>query len=61
MKEFGFLMMGGIGLILVPLAVIGTVAGGAKGVQQQAIEAGVAEWQVDPKTGETSFVWRKCQ
>jgi len=30
-------------------------------VRQSAIEAGVAEWRVDPKTGETEFVWIKCQ
>ncbi len=30
-------------------------------VRQSAISAGVAEWRVDPKTGETEFVWIKCQ
>jgi len=34
---------------------------GAAGWQESAIEAGVAEWRVDPKTGETEFVWIKCQ
>ncbi len=26
-------------------------------LRQEAIEANVAEWQVDPKTGEREFVW----
>lgn len=29
------------------------------GVRTEAIEAGVAEYRVDPKTGETSFHWLK--
>jgi hypothetical protein len=27
-------------------------------VNREAIKAGVAEWQVNPKTGETKFVWK---
>ena len=30
-----------------------------KAVQDEAIEAGVAEWRINPKTGEKSFEWKK--
>ena len=30
-------------------------AAGTEGHQTKAIEAGVAEWRIDPKTGEKSF------
>jgi hypothetical protein len=31
---------------------------GREWTRQEAIKAGVAEWQVNPKTGETKFVWK---
>jgi hypothetical protein len=46
------------------LAVGGTAINGAIGMRDgrdrtriEAIEANVAEWRIDPKTGEKSFVW----
>ncbi|MFN4217436.1 MAG: hypothetical protein ACK4HQ_08570 [Brevinematales bacterium] len=30
-------------------------AAGTEGHQKESIEAGVAEWRIDPKTGEKSF------
>lgn len=35
-----------------------TKEGGIKQTRQEAIEAGVAEWTVDAKTGETAFSWK---
>ncbi len=32
---------------------------GASGVKAAAINAGVAHWRCDPKTGEKHFVWEK--
>ncbi len=29
--------------------------------REAAIEAGVAEYTIDPKTGETSFVYKTCK
>jgi len=57
-----------IGLVLVFL--LGAVVGGCGGsiktmdkARNAAVEAGVGEWQVDPKTGATTFVYKKggCQ
>ena len=33
-------------------------AGTRSCIHNSAIEAGVAEWQVNPKTGETKFQWK---
>lgn len=50
------------------LIAFGVLVGGALGShwcgtgwQEAATGAGVAEWRVDSKTGETEFVWKKCQ
>lgn len=29
--------------------------------QSRAIDHGAAVWAIDPKTGETEFVWLKCE
>ena len=34
---------------------------GRDATRREAIEAGVAQWTVDPKTGATTFEWRKCE
>jgi hypothetical protein len=34
---------------------------GANTQKSLAIEAGVAEYTIDPKTGETSFVYKTCK
>ena len=38
---------------------IGGFTVGQLKIRQEAIEAGVAEWQVDPKTGSTRFVFKE--
>jgi len=57
-----------IGLALAFL--VGAAVGGCGGsiktmdkARNTAVEAGVGEWQVDPKTGATTFVYKKggCQ
>jgi hypothetical protein len=51
-------------LLVVSGGVIGCAAGShlcGADWQKAAVEVGVAEWRVDPKTGETEFVWIKCQ
>lgn len=55
------------GIFIFFMAVTATVAGtlgygsgeidGRDGVRAGAIEAGVAEWKIDPKTGERRFEW----
>ena len=51
-------------LLLVFAVLVGTaiwIAGNTNGaamVRSRAIEAGVAEWRVDPKTGATQFVFK---
>ena len=54
-----------VGCMVVALMLLGFVAGATFGgmfgqsfCRQDAIEAGVAEWQVDPKTGATEFVFK---
>lgn len=34
--------------------------GGTEAMQQQAVEHGVAEYVCDPKTGQTTFIYKKC-
>lgn len=44
----------------IPLALIFVVVGGTIGhyiERQSAIDANVAEWRVNPKTGKTTFVY----
>ena len=37
------------------------IRNGANTQKRLAIEAGVAEYTIDPKTGETSFVYKTCK
>jgi hypothetical protein len=39
------------------LGVIVGYAAATNGIRGRAIEANVAEWQIDPKTGAKEFVW----
>lgn len=51
-------------LVASALVVFAGVAGRNNGTNTQkrfAIEAGVAEYTIDPKTGETSFVYKTCK
>jgi hypothetical protein len=52
-------------LVLMVFAVVVFAAGWRYGgiykegrTQDSAIEAGVGEWRIDPKTGEKSFTWK---
>lgn len=52
----GLVFVFGVGVICGVL--LGQCDGKNK-MRNRAIEAGVAEWRVDSKTGETEFVWVK--
>jgi len=57
--------VGDFSVVFVVLALIGGCTCGAKTEQafyeKAAVEAGVAEYTIDPKTGETSFVYKTCK
>ncbi len=43
-------------VVVVGCCCIGFIAG--RGLcREEALDAGAAEWRIDPKTGEKSFVW----
>ena len=47
-------------LLVLSLLVLGYAAGESGGVEKtrrEAIEAGVARWEIDPETGVRRFVW----
>ncbi len=53
-------LMGGFSGGLTHILIFGSTHVGEKKMQVSAIEAGVAEWTVDAKTGETAFTWKKA-
>lgn len=54
----------GVAMICMVLVWCGTLLGHSVAeahIRSQAIEAGVAYYTVDPKTGETTFEWQKAE
>lgn len=51
-------MLGGLLGFIVGAFLIGGVV--VWSMHRSAIEANVAEWRVDPKTGDVEFCWKPC-
>jgi hypothetical protein len=50
-------MLGAIGMLFVFILFVDSPHQARAKVYEEAVGAGAAHWEADPKTGETKFIW----